>query len=175
MSEHILTQDPQKALAGPKLRYEYVRREIPAGLTFKPDRINPVHNRLIVSTLVMAITSLVLAFVPMFNGLLAGTFGGFHAREPKRAFAAAALSAVAVPTFIAFLLFIGSATQSHLFWGLGFWGYTALYVIGLFIGAATGAISHPFWHTRVLGEPTPVSAPRVRGPDAAPPSRPATP
>ncbi|WIG93526.1 hypothetical protein [Myxococcus sp. SDU36] len=174
MPERILTQDPEKALAGPKPRYEYIRQEIPADLTFKPDTINLVHNRLIVSTLVMALTSLALFFLPMFNGLLAGTFGGFHARRLPRALGAATLSAVAVPTALAFLIFIGMATQSHLFYGLGFWGYTALYVIGLFIGAVTGAISHPFWTSYRIGAPTSVSAPRTRAPDAAPRRRPTT-
>ncbi|MFP2959938.1 hypothetical protein ACLEPN_19410 [Myxococcus sp. 1LA] len=173
MPEHIMTQDPEKALAGPQLRYEYIRRELPADLTFKSDTINPVHSRFIVSTLVMVITSLVLFFAPMFNGLLAGAFGGFHARRMPRALAAAAFSAVAVPATLAFLLFIGTATQGHVFYGLGFWGYTALYVIGLFIGAVTGAISHPFWTTYRVGTPASVSAPRTRVPDAAPPSRPA--
>ncbi|WP_434347150.1 hypothetical protein ACN6A1_02235 [Myxococcus virescens] len=174
MPERILTQDPEKALAGPKPRYEYIRQEIPADLTFKPDTINPVHNRFIVSTLVMAFISMALFFLPMFNGLLAGTFGGFHARRMPRALGAAALSAIAVPTALAFFLFIGSATQGHIFYGLGFWGYTALYVIGIFIGAVTGAISHPFWTSYKIGEPAPVSAPRTRVPDAAPPSRPTT-
>ncbi len=175
MPEHIMTKDPEKALAGPKTRYEYVRREIPADLTFKPDTIEPVHKRLIVSTVVMVLISLVLAFVPMLNGLVAGAFGGFHARGPKRALAAATFSAIAVPTFIAFLLFIGSATQGHLFWGLGFWGYTALYVVGVFIGALTGAFSHPFWTSFVIGRPASVSGPPVQGPADAPPSPPATP
>ncbi|QDE93364.1 hypothetical protein BHS06_32690 [Myxococcus xanthus] len=174
MPERIMTQDPEKALAGPKPRYEYIRREIPADLTFKPDTINPVHNRFIVSTLVMAFISLTLFFLPMFNGLLAGTFGGFHARRLPRALGAAALSAVAVPAALAFFLFIGSATQGHIFYGLGFWGYTALYVIGIFIGAVTGAISHPFWTSYKIGEPATVSAPRAQVPDAAPPSQPTT-
>ncbi len=175
MAQHIMTQDPEKALSGPETRYEYVRREIPPDLTFKPDTINPIHNRFIVSTVVMVLTSLALFFLPLFNGLLAGAFGGFHARRMSRALAAAAFASVAVPATLAFLLFIGTATQSHLFWGLGFWGYTALYVIGMFIGAATGAVSSPFWAGGDSRAPAFLSAPPGRAPIAAPPSRPTPP
>ena len=103
------------------------------------------HNRFDVSVLTMVLISAVTFFIPLFNGLLAGTFGGFHAGRPRRALAAALVASVVVPAafFVAFNVF--SVGSVRVFYGLGWWNWTMLHVIGLFIGALCGASSRPVW------------------------------
>ena len=104
----------------------------------------PIRNRgLFIGTATMVGVSAILFWVPFFNSLMAGAFGGFFARTWGRAFKAAALASVAVPAFFAFLYGWDTPDFYYLFYGLGFWGWTALHVVGLFIGAASGVYSRP--------------------------------
>ncbi len=108
-------------------------------------------NRFDVSVLTMTLISAVTFFMPLLNGLLAGTFGGFHAGRPRRALAAALVAAVLVPAsfFVAYNVF--SVGSERLFYGLGWVNWTILNAIGLFIGALCGASSRPMFS----GEITP--------------------
>ncbi len=147
---------------------------LPPDATFKDEEIPLRHKTFVVSTLTMIITSLVTFFVPLFNGLLGGTFGGFHARRLSRALAAAAVTSVAVPAFIRLLYFF-APDSLRLFYGLGFWGWTLLHVIGTFIGAVAGVASRPLGLTGPLHRAhAGVSASRVPAPGAVPPPPPTT-
>lgn len=137
-----------------ELRYS----ELPAGIGMKSEEIRFKHNRFVVSVATMLITSFVVFFVPLFNGLIGGAFGGFHARTMKRALGAALVSSIALPVFIALFSFLAGPTQLRIFGGLGFWGWTALYVIGTFIGAATGPYCRPLLTEGFNAAPTPVPA-----------------
>ncbi|MFP2928039.1 hypothetical protein ACLESO_23125 [Pyxidicoccus sp. 3LG] len=167
-----LTMPPISSLKEPQA---VVYAELPPDVTMKPETI-PVHHKIfIVSTLVMIITSLATFYLPLFSGLLAGTFGGFHAGRLKRALAAAAVTAVAVPALLRFLMLLAEENSNYLFWGLGFWGWTAVHVVGTFIGAAAGAASRPVLSGEFLQRaPASVSASPVPAPGVVPPPRPAT-
>lgn len=116
---------------------------IPPDTRVMDSRILWLHNRFKVSVLTMVLISTITFFIPLFNGLLAGAFGGFHAVRPRRALAAALVAAVVVPAgfFVAYDIF--SVGSERLFYGLGWWNWTLLHIIGLFIGALCGASSHP--------------------------------
>lgn len=137
---------------------EFSRSELPAGIGMKYEEIYFKHNRFVVSVLTMFITGLVVFFVPFFNGLIAGAFGGFHARTMKRALGAAFATSIALPAFIALFSFLAGPTQLRIFGGLGFWGWAALFVIGTFIGAATGPSSSELLTEDFSATPDPVPA-----------------
>ncbi|XHF16485.1 hypothetical protein NR800_24935 [Corallococcus interemptor] len=122
-------------------RADYVT--LPPDTRVEESRIVWKHNRFDVSVLTMVLISVSTFFIPLFNGLLAGTFGGFHAGRPRRALAAALVTAVAVPAtlFVAFNVF--SVGSVRVFYGMGWWNWTMLHAIGLFIGALCGASSRP--------------------------------
>jgi hypothetical protein len=116
---------------------------LPPDVTFKEEGITLKHHNFVVSTATMIVTSLVLFFIPLFNGLLGGTFGGFHARRLPRALLAAAVSSVAVPGVLRFLYLFDTPDFLRMFGGLGFNGWAMLHVIGTFIGAVAGVASRP--------------------------------
>jgi len=104
----------------------------------------PIFNRgLFIGTATMVVVSAILFWVPFLNALMAGAFGGFFARNWSRAFKAAAAASVAVPALFAFLYGWDTPDFYYMFYGLGFWGWTALHVVGLFIGAASGVYARP--------------------------------
>jgi hypothetical protein len=110
----------------------------------RSDRIELKHGGLLASATYMTLLSLITFFIPLFNGLLGGFFGGFRAHRWGRAFGAAAVASVLVPGLFAFFYgFFDTPDTLYLFYGLGFWGWTALHVVGLFIGAAAGVYSRP--------------------------------
>lgn len=155
---------------------EWVHASLPPDVTLKPEGIVLRRRILVGSILTMFITSLATAWLPLFNGLLGGTFGGYHAGRLKRALAAAAFSAVAVPATLAFLTFITRGNSSYFFYGLGFRGWILLHVIGTFIGAVAGAASRPlFTGERPWRVPTAVSASAAPPPGGAPPPHPTAP
>ncbi|AFE07546.1 hypothetical protein COCOR_07457 [Corallococcus coralloides DSM 2259] len=116
---------------------------LPPGVRVEESYFTLKHNRFDVSVLTMVLISAITFFIPLFNGLLAGTFGGFHAGRPRRALAAAAVASVVVPAafYVAFNVF--SVGGERIFLGLGWGNWTLLHVIGLFIGALCGAASRP--------------------------------
>ncbi|AGC48745.1 hypothetical protein MYSTI_07473 [Myxococcus stipitatus DSM 14675] len=137
---------------------------LPPDVTFKSDTILFKRKTFITSVLVMLITSFAVFYLPLFNGFIAGAFGGFHARTLKRAMGAAVVSAIALPLFFAFFAFMAGPTELRIFGGLGFWGWALTYAISLLIGAATGAYSRPLLSDEISAAPT-------RVPAGAPPRR----
>ncbi len=109
------------------------------------------HRGLVIGAFTMVFMSTILFFAPFLNSLMAGAFGGFFAKRWGRAFGAAAIASVAVPAFFAFFYgFFDTPDFYNLFYGLGFWGWTALHVVGMFIGAASGVYSRPLAERRGL-------------------------
>ncbi|MCY1019052.1 hypothetical protein [Pyxidicoccus sp. MSG2] len=163
------------ASAAPPPQYEFIRAELPPGVTMKPEQVVLKRRIFVGSVLTMFIASFVTFWIPLFNGLLGGAFGGFHAGRMKRALAAAAVNSVAVPGVLGFLYFFSQQDSSRFFYGLGFHGFVLLHVIGTFIGAVAGAASRPLATGDMLqrNEPLAVSASPGPVPGAVPKSRPA--
>jgi hypothetical protein len=161
--------------ATPPPHYEFVRSELPPGVTMKPEQVVLKRNIFVGSVLTMFIASFVTFWIPLFNGLLGGAFGGYHAGRMKRALAAAAVNSVAVPGALAFLYFFSQQDSSRFFYGLGFHGFVLLHVIGTFIGAVAGAASRPLATGGLMQrrEPLAVSASPTPVPGGVPTSRPA--
>lgn len=179
MSEFIRT-GPDTGKTPPSYSHEPHRRFVEVGLpsdvTMKPEGF-PLHHRIFIgSVLTMFIASFVTFWIPLFNGLIGGTFGGYHAGRMKRALAAAAVNSVAVPATLAGLYFFSQHSSSRFFYGLGFDGFVVLHVIGTFIGAVAGAASRPLMTGDYLRrrEPLAVSASQAPVPGDVPPSRPTT-
>ncbi len=123
---------------------ELLVREVPTdGLRFK-DR------GLVIGAFTMTFIGLITFWVPFLNGMLAGVFGGFFAKRWKRAFVAAAIASVAVPATIAFFYGFDTPDLLYFMYGLGFWRWTALHVLGMFLGAAAGVYSRPLADRRTL-------------------------
>jgi hypothetical protein len=101
------------------------------------------HRGLVVSAFTMVVVSLITFYMPFLNALLGGVFGGFFARRWGRAFGAATVASVTVPALIAFFYGFDTPDLLYFLYGLGFWGWTALHVVGMFIGAACGVYSCP--------------------------------
>jgi hypothetical protein len=145
---------------------------LPPDVTLKPEGISFKHNIFVVSVATMVITSLVTFFLPLFNGMLGGVFGGYHAGRLKRALGAALASSLIGPGILLFFLSFSYAFESpephYLFWGLGFTGWVALYVIGTFIGAVAGAFCRPVITERNMHRYARVTASSAPRPDVAP-------
>jgi hypothetical protein len=119
-------------------------REMPThGLEIK-------HRGLVIGAFTMVLVSLITFYMPFLNGMLGGVFGGFFAKRWGRAFGAAAVASVAVPALIAFLYGFDTPDLLYFMYGLGFWGWTALHVVGLLIGTAAGVYSRPLADRRSL-------------------------
>ncbi|MFY0571889.1 hypothetical protein ACN28E_49780 [Archangium lansingense] len=111
----------------------------------------PIKNRgFVIGAFTMTFVGLITFWMPFLNGLLGGVFGGFFAKRWKRAFVAAAVSSVAVPAIIAFFYGFDTPDLLYFMYGLGFWRWTALHVLGTFLGAAAGVYSRPLADRRGL-------------------------
>ena len=145
--DETYTEDPARLTnSGGRLNLRNARFEeavLPPGVRVEESHFTLKHNRFDVSVLTMVLISTVTFFIPLFNGLLAGTFGGFHAGRPRRALGAALVASVVVPAafYVAFNVF--SVGGERIFLGLGWGNWTMLHVIGMFIGALCGASSRP--------------------------------
>jgi hypothetical protein len=117
--------------------------ELPPGITLRPEEIAVKRPIFVTSVAVMVFTSLVTFWMPFFNGLLGGAFGGFHAGRMKRALAAAVASSVMVPAILGFAHFISEQPSLHFLSGLTTWGWVACHVAGTLLGAAAGAFARP--------------------------------
>jgi hypothetical protein len=117
--------------------------ELPPGITLKPEGFAVKRPIFVTSVAVMVFTSLVTFYIPFFNGLLGGAFGGFHAGRWKRALAAAVVSSVMVPLILAFAHFISERPQLLFMMGLTTWEWVACHVAGTILGALTGAFARP--------------------------------
>lgn len=129
---------------------EVPAREVPInGLELK-------HRSVVIGAFTMVLISVITFFIPGFNALLGGLFGGFFARRWGRAFAAAAIASVAVPAFFAFLYGWDTPDMLYLFYGLGFWGWSIINAVCMFIGAAAGVYSCPLAERRGFQRELPV-------------------
>lgn len=129
------------------------------------------HNRFNVSLVTMVLISLSTFFIPLFNGLLAGAFGGFHAGKPRRALGAALVTAIVVPGVLYTLFNVFGVGGVRIFSGMGFTAWSILHAIGVFVGAITGAASRPIFsgEVPVITGPLVVSgAPLLAQGDVAP-------
>lgn len=117
-------------------------REVPTnGLEIK-------NRGIVIGAFTMTFVGLITFWMPFLNGMLGGVFGGFFAKRWKRAFAAAAVASVAVPAAIAFFYGFDTPDLLYFMYGLGFWWWTALHVLGTFLGAAAGVYSRPLLERR---------------------------
>lgn len=168
LSPHDQDKRSRSYATEPLRHVEYAT--LPPDVTLKPNtnEIPLKHTIFVVSTATMVIISLITFWVPLFNGLLAGAFGGYHAGRMKRALAAAAVNSVMVPAIIAFAHLMSEQPALLFLSGLTFWGWVALHVIGTFIGAITGAASRPLITERNMARYAYVNAARTPRSDAAP-------
>ncbi|MDY7232326.1 hypothetical protein [Hyalangium rubrum] len=132
---------PRSYASEPARHVEYAT--LPPDVTLKPEGIHFKDNILVVSVATMVFTSLIIFYIPFFNGLLGGAFGGFHAGRMKRALAAAVANSIIVPGILLLAYGVGAPDLLRFFSGLGVGGWLALHVIGTFIGAVSGAYSRP--------------------------------
>ena len=149
----------------PRWRVKYA--SLPDDVTLRPDVIMPKHNVFVVSALVMVLTSLITFYIPFFNGLLAGTLGGYHAGRMKRALGAAVVASLAVPGFLLFAGFMSRQPELNFFSGLHFKGWLVLHILGLFIGAVGGAACRPLITERNLQRYATINSAPLPGSDAA--------
>ncbi|MBN1210557.1 MAG: hypothetical protein JXB05_37230 [Myxococcaceae bacterium] len=155
MAENTQTPPPEKdkaprsyATEDPLRNAEYA--PLPPDITLRPERIELKHNVFVVSVTTMVFISLILAWLPLFNALLAGAFGGYHAGRMKRSLAAAAVTSVMVPAILGFAHFISETPSLYFLWGLTVWQWVLLHTVGMFIGAVSGAASRPLITERNL-------------------------
>ncbi|WP_164019831.1 hypothetical protein [Pyxidicoccus trucidator] len=159
----------------PEVHREFIPVGLPPGIGMKPETIVLKRPILIGSILTMVIGTTVTFWIPFFNGLIGGVFGGYHAGRMKRALAAATVTSIVVPGALYVLLFMSRNDSAYLFYGLGFRGWALLHIIGTFIGAVAGAASRPLTTGDYLPRaPLGVSASPTPVPGAAPMSRPTT-
>lgn len=98
------------------------------------------HKSIWVASLWMIVISLVLFFLPLLNGLIAGVVGGYLAGTWKRGLAAAVLPALIVAAGIWLLLIALSLPVVGLLAGTTV-GVLVLFAdAGLFVGAAVGGL-----------------------------------
>ncbi len=119
--------------------------DMPDGCTVieQGNYIEPRHNTFIVSVATMVLTSLILFWAPLFNSMLGGVFGGFHARTWGRALGAALLNSLVVPAIILGAYGFDQPDLLRFFYGLGIDGWVILHVVGSFVGAVCGVLSRP--------------------------------
>lgn len=120
----------------------YVRyADLPPGITLRPEGIALKHNITVVSIAAMVLTSFITFWMPVFNGLLGGLVGGYHAGNMKRALFAAAVTSVAVPGLLWFLHFMSEQPGLLFLMGLSFKEWLVAHIIGTFLGAISGVYS----------------------------------
>ena len=94
------------------------------------------------STALMSVVGLLLlaapGMMPGVHGVVGGVAGGFHARRPRQAYLAAALSAGTVALTVWVLYFCPTVYNHGLFYGFHPAAWAALHTVGLFIGAWVG-------------------------------------
>jgi hypothetical protein len=159
--EALENEQHEEGLWGPEIHataHEPLPEVEPTGypeVTLKASRVE-LHNRgFTIATVTMVLLSFITFFIPLFNGLLGGAMGGFFARTWQNALKAAVVASVLVPALFFVLYGWDSPNSLYLFYGLGFWGWTALHIVGLLIGALAGIFaSYPVSRRRAGGEAT---------------------
>jgi len=138
---------PEKDKTPPSYATEPARHvdhaELPPGITLKPEEISVKRPIFVTSVAVMVFTSLITFWMPFFNGLLGGAFGGFHAGRMKRALAAAVVSSVMVPAILAFAHFMSEQPRLLFLMGLSAGEWVVCHVAGTILGAVAGAYARP--------------------------------
>jgi hypothetical protein len=94
----------------------------------------------------MVVLSLALFFVPGVNGLIAGLVGGYLVGSLGRAMTAAVLPALIVAVGLWILLAAVGMPILGFFAGAAITVLIVLAELGLFLGAALGAIVHQIMH-----------------------------
>lgn len=139
---------PSYYVTTPPGHVEYA--SIPSDITLKPDVITLKHPFFIASVAIMVSISFLLFWMPFLNGLLGGSFGGYHAGKMKRALAASVVCSVMVPAILAFLHYFSEQPGLHFLLGLTFKQWIVLHVLGTFLGAIGGAASRPLFTEREM-------------------------
>lgn len=104
------------------------------------------HASIVMGTVWMVVLSLALFFVPGVNGLIAGLVGGYLVGSLGRAMAAAVLPALIVAVGLWILLAAVGMPILGFFAGAAITVLIVLAELGLFLGAALGAIVHQVMH-----------------------------
>lgn len=104
------------------------------------------HTGIIVGAVWMVVLSLALFFVPGVNGLIAGLVGGYLVGSLGRAMTAAVLPALIVAVGLWILLAAVGMPILGFFAGAAITVLIVLAELGLFLGAALGAIVHQIMH-----------------------------
>jgi len=104
------------------------------------------HAGIVVGAIWMVVLSLALFFVPGVNGLIAGLVGGYLVGSLGRAMMAAVLPALIVAVGLWVLLAAIGMPILGFFAGAAITVLIVLAELGLFLGAALGAIVHQIVH-----------------------------
>ena len=104
------------------------------------------HTGVVAGAVWMVVLSLALFFVPGLNGLIAGLVGGYLVGSLGRALAAAVLPALIVAVGLWMLLAALGMPILGFFAGGAITVLIVLAEVGLFLGAAVGAIVHQIIH-----------------------------
>jgi hypothetical protein len=139
---------PRSYATEPARYVEHV--DLPPGITLKQEEIALKRPIFVASVAAMVLISLITFYIPLFNGLLGGALGGYHAGRMKRALLAATVCSVMVPAMLAFLNFMSEQPSLLFMMGLTRWEWLGLHVIGTFLGAVGGAAARPLITERDL-------------------------
>ena len=104
------------------------------------------HAGIVIGAIWMVVLSLALFFIPGVNGLIAGLVGGYLVGSFGRAMLAAVLPALIVAAGLWVLLAAVGMPILGLFAGAAVTVLIVLAELGLFLGAALGAIIHHVMH-----------------------------
>ncbi|HKN86262.1 MAG TPA: hypothetical protein VJV04_05350 [Nitrospiraceae bacterium] len=104
------------------------------------------HAGIVMGAIWMVVLSLALFFIPGVNGLIAGLVGGYLVGSLGRAMVAAVLPALIVAAGLWVLLAAVGMPILGLFAGAAITVLIVLAELGLFLGAALGAIVHHIMH-----------------------------
>jgi hypothetical protein len=100
------------------------------------------HASIVMGAVWMVVLSLALFFVPGVNGLIAGLVGGYLVGSVGRAMASAVLPALIIAVGLWILLAAVGMPILGFFAGAAVTVLIVLAEVGLFLGAASGAIVH---------------------------------
>jgi hypothetical protein len=132
---------PRSYATEPARYVEYA--ELPVGTTLRPEGFALKNHITVVSIAAMVLASFITFWLPLFNGLLGGMLGGYHAGRMKRALGAAVVNSVAVPGLLVFLNFMSEQPGLLFLMGLSFKEWVAAHIIGTFLGAIAGSVARP--------------------------------
>ncbi|MCI0572547.1 MAG: hypothetical protein L0Y66_17475 [Myxococcaceae bacterium] len=123
------------------------------------ERAHLKHASLDLSVLWMTAGSLLLFWLPTFNGFVAGAVGGWRAGHVGRATLAALISTAVATLAQAVGFYVFKVYPNFMWSGMSLWGWAATTLVGLLLGAIPAAIAQRYGGTREL---VPVEAERLR-------------